>query len=642
LQSAPDNQFWGGLVSNAGESVTTFYSERDADLGRRLAFDFEENLQQLCSLMSEFDCPTSEPFTVHFETNPSYLAQMTEFPALVDMGTEIKLPAPTLVGRPQDETGYRVLRDGYLVAVDTAVIAHFLDYECCRRANLLQALIRAQLAVWQLGPPIEVDELQDNQDYATIARTLRGSWQRPSATLAADDATAADLLVAYLHYLQPTLDFSPQMISLIETTSFVEWMGLNEEHSGRNWPQFMLTRVDFPALNWPQQDVVFQCSEQLYLNSLASMEMAMLPTQLRLTAPMSKSDSGILIQGETLADSAGSYPDWQARIWQGEGSNVVFSRALVPGMSYEAAVPPDGGFLLLATVNNSTAPDNYFFGYRSLSTCSGNCTVNTMGDWRRVGDIAWNSSGPRYIEEASPSPRTGSRANEGWLSLTTEAMVRNLGIGRQPFWLNSAEYGFIAANRDGDDVIILGRFDEMGSKQVLVSAPHLLQMVAATAVTPPEALFIDSVIPHPVNTDQLFIIAADHTWDDRFILNKHFLLFDRRSNRVVSAFYLEKGNFNMVSVRNLSADGRWLVLTGFDSDLKSTILYILDLENESVRLINPPNFSEAGTYFDFSADGQWLILGTEWGLELIALEFPFQQRLPHDLSYCQGAAWVER
>jgi hypothetical protein len=92
------------------------YPARDEVLAQRLALDLDTALAALCA-NPDFTCPENLHVQVEFSTDPATLTADYASAVFVDDGRLFRLPTPTLVGLPQDETGYQVMARGYAVQV---------------------------------------------------------------------------------------------------------------------------------------------------------------------------------------------------------------------------------------------------------------------------------------------------------------------------------------------------------------------------------------------------------------------------------------------------------------------------------------------------------------------------------------------
>ncbi len=169
LMTSPDAEFWGEALTIQTARLKLTYPERDAAVARRLAIDLDDKMAEACRLIVE--CPPDLRLTLNLTTNPEALytanrrpyAQSEEsisapfagqytLPLLPLASASLNLPAPTLVGMPQDEAAYRALARGYAARLLSAYMAQHLGWRCCQQAEFFQAALDWQLAQVGLRP----------------------------------------------------------------------------------------------------------------------------------------------------------------------------------------------------------------------------------------------------------------------------------------------------------------------------------------------------------------------------------------------------------------------------------------------------------------------------------------------------------
>ena len=130
LLAAPEGEFWGSWSTSEGHWLTLTYSQRDEEIGRRLAADLDAKLRELCG-MPGIDCPSNWRVQLRLATEPIILNSLVEpEPAFArqwnfNLQANIKnmtLPTPTLIGAPTDEPGYQALYLGYALRVARAAL----------------------------------------------------------------------------------------------------------------------------------------------------------------------------------------------------------------------------------------------------------------------------------------------------------------------------------------------------------------------------------------------------------------------------------------------------------------------------------------------------------------------------------------
>ncbi len=149
LLGAPGADFWGKSISTEGRFLTLIYPERDASIGSRLARDLDELLGRLCRETSAGACAPDTPLHMRLDTrlNSLALALNPDIAAARTISSgQMALPAPTLIGLPVDEAGYRALLRYYgRTLVREVVLAGIVQAPDWRTAELIQAGIDRQM-----------------------------------------------------------------------------------------------------------------------------------------------------------------------------------------------------------------------------------------------------------------------------------------------------------------------------------------------------------------------------------------------------------------------------------------------------------------------------------------------------------------
>lgn len=117
LLAEPDDAFWGDYVHVERPLLDLITPERDRDIAERLADDLQAVMTELCAEMT--DCSSDFVLELRLNTSPEsllYLHSNIRLSTVLLSGREasrFSLPAPTLVGLPQDEAGYAALLRAY-------------------------------------------------------------------------------------------------------------------------------------------------------------------------------------------------------------------------------------------------------------------------------------------------------------------------------------------------------------------------------------------------------------------------------------------------------------------------------------------------------------------------------------------------
>jgi hypothetical protein len=71
------------------------------------SLDLDEKLAEICRTFSALNCPDDFHLRVRLVSDSQTLFGVTHSTYALEQGTQISLPTPTLVGLPQDESGFR-------------------------------------------------------------------------------------------------------------------------------------------------------------------------------------------------------------------------------------------------------------------------------------------------------------------------------------------------------------------------------------------------------------------------------------------------------------------------------------------------------------------------------------------------------
>jgi hypothetical protein len=144
-----EDNYWGNWVREESEHLLFLFSARDAEVGYRLSGELQTLVHNLCqdTLVS---CPAGYKLRLRLSRDPASLRQVNRlldfYPATA--GQDMEMPAPSLVGKPLDETGYQALYQGYAGWAAAAMLSHLNQDAFFTHEHLSE-----QLARWQLWPP---------------------------------------------------------------------------------------------------------------------------------------------------------------------------------------------------------------------------------------------------------------------------------------------------------------------------------------------------------------------------------------------------------------------------------------------------------------------------------------------------------
>lgn len=120
LNAPRDPSFWGAWNEIDGQLSSITYPERDVELVRELAKRIDAHLKGLCSDLEEENeyglayCAGNAPWRIRLSTDVESLLSLAETPAARSSEFDYELPAPSIIGIPQNETDFESYLEIYL------------------------------------------------------------------------------------------------------------------------------------------------------------------------------------------------------------------------------------------------------------------------------------------------------------------------------------------------------------------------------------------------------------------------------------------------------------------------------------------------------------------------------------------------
>ncbi|HEX6384050.1 MAG TPA: WD40 repeat domain-containing protein [Anaerolineae bacterium] len=675
LLSPPEKTFWGDRDSLRGDIVTVSYPVRDEAIATQLADALDAILADMCRRLRDIDCPADLRVYLRLDTSPDSLVAVADPANLLTGSLRLALPSPTLVGKPVDEAGYEALYRGYATQVVSAAITSLVGWECCQHAPVYQLLLDYQLS--QLGlrswPITQADHLRILEESASL-NNLMLLWSDASFTPLNEERkwqvyAAVDFL---LHHF-PDVSAADMQRKMTPRRSLLAWLtdiyplGAGSfvlDELDREWWIYAYTQTLVsqapPPVPLPEQDIQLLCMTEvpdlqmsLYRYHTVGetwVEEFTYPGFVFMN-PLPR-DDGLIVQRIAFEDEV-----WQMDLWRdATGLPLSVSHEIIPegGSAISLGqIDPAGQQLLAYTLPaESDATEALLVNFHD---CEGGVCPSQL----LPGPLVWSPSGTQVIAvENAPFFNiplvTGGRVAlfdmfapvqswtllrqslEGAGGLSEDSFVK-IGQGYAPFWLDESSYGFVRVASGASQELVVASVSDDISKPLLSSAT-LGRAIFDGAQSP--SLTILYAVAHPASPNLLFIIAKNAQQNDGYIIS-----FERETGR--TALRLQLGlepNHTLA----FSPDGRWLAVTGSSDDIigrgaPMPTLYLHDIAANQTRtfITDSSNFAPVSTLFDWSADGQWLLLIMDSGLlDLVALDHDYQRLLQHDFGQCTALAWV--
>ena len=650
LYSPPNDDFWGDWITQGGEQLTLVYTARDREVAAHLALDLDELLNKMCSELADLNCGSDLRVHMRLDTDPESLLETNQIETMLKAGLRLNLPTPTLVGLPTDEASYEALYRAYGVQLATAVLAHQIEYDCCRHELFFRALRDYQLAqlglqAWPLEEAMYAQMLAAGFDGQVMRHWTRRWEEAPPQFLQVWKIEDPDpiwqqvyMLIDYLNE-QETAVSPTEMMRLLSRNSFHGWATdvLRGKYDLDLFPTQFLEYIyaqssggqqAVPPVPFPTGEIVLVCNDYqyelstgVYAFDLASNIWVEKFTDLDLPRGAfinSQDGEHFLVTEINSADSI--------------STNRIYlvtkdSKLLLE----EFEMPYDSDHYLYYDIWNSAA--NYLVrfeyeeGIGTTTLRSLDCPTSGCPEIELAGYPSFSPNGQYLIDNVPVAGLDDSVELREYelLVVSLDGKLRQLiGKGRSGFWLNDEMFGIVQVAENGW-VLSSATLSEP-EPQFLFDELNLLAEVADVS-----SLSINFVFLLP-DTQQLILQAqAGDDPDNPQYVFRLWLTNDLAAVDEVELLW--KGQFG--GGVGYSPDGRYLILTDYNYASSSAELsqYLLDLE--TLQVSEP--ITSRGYAMSWSPDGQWFVQNTENYVLLHAPAYDYQYYIPHGLGDCQQA-----
>lgn len=641
LLAPPEEDFWGEMLVHHGQLLHLTYPERDKEVARRLAVDLDEKLLQACATLG-LECAADLALHVLLSTNPEALTAVYEADAPSFNLTDLRLPAPSLVGVPINETGYQALLRGYSSQLVAALVGASTGYECCRFAHLHQALLDRELFALGLRPwPLTQAMMTEMAQRPFSLATLDPFWGIDQGTRTAEAVAPLYAMVEFVatQFAETPLTELQSQIHRFPNQSPADW--LLEAAAGRALDGRLDTPLELQLALYrymteqgaaevtavPDQQLLALCSANdrqiLYRYDPASGELAQARTQGDVFARMVAlpDDSGVALVefGATTATNS------RTLIWQ-NGREWPLQ---LPDFAGNVAIPigtdPNGRFLLLQQFSPGGLP----YAILPLAPCltQGVCSANGL-----LGRPVWSPSGEQM---ATIMPLNSNERQGAGLIFIGDSEGSGLSYraeGGAVLWLDEAAIAYSPNGRIVNTQPAAGAIPE-----TLFSTLDLIGTLATVDQPSAGAVKVDWLMAFPDDPDLLLVVTADPTGE----AGQSFLFSYRLSTQEpVLLSVLDTQRRDWERAYRMAPNGRFLVISS--SDGRSQRFYLYDLVANRLQLLfeTAPSPQPLEQLVDWSADGQWLLLAREGYFWLVALDGSGAERpLFVGDGYCGTAVW---
>ena len=357
-------------------------------------------------------------------------------------------------------------------------------------------------------------------------------------------------------------------------------------------------------------------------------------------------DSGLVLR----VGLPGTYIAHLELVLQREGGELVLVKEGTTELSARLNAMPSRSqseSLILSTVHGSTGITDYRL--LSLESCADTaCDVEPL-----AGFPIWSPDGERTLI------LVGSQLHIG----DSEGNPQEL-IGRafSPFWLTDDTFGFVRllgdSTAESSEMELVLRSVVSGKERLLAKSTDLLRqlgsadtggfriMYVTTNPENPNRLFLAGT-PVGGGRKQFFVLEIQlGDSPDLALMNNQILGVEA----IVVLDGLPVGDSSTLTPTGyppfrLSPDGRWLMVVRFADPITNTwALYLHNVEDGETKTItfNYPTYPSPFPFYDWSADGNWLLLVDNGFLRLIAPDHDYERIITHDFVACRYPAWVNR
>jgi len=676
LLAPPEADFWGSWDSVTEGALTVDYPKRDEEVARRLAGDLTAMLAEMCATLDELGCTSGWWMRLRLEKNPQSLLALGEKEAGAPTGTEVSLPAPSLVGVPADDAAYGALLRGYARHLAAAAVGDLAGWECCGDGVLFyQALLHEQLA--QLGLRARPAPLRDYvylvDDWAgdeALYSAINDYWHESRPVPPGEEVPLA--VHAFLAFMRSERPGSSAValqrsLSPADAPSLLRWVDPTAPSIGTLRDQVRTGFYDFArrqmrqateefdlpeGATLPQQDLLLACGGNdgfgLYRYDLAAGNLSLevdlnagyvhmvggAPHRTVAILAFEERDDEIVIQNLLWRPSG--------EIVQVVGPDVRDSERVWLPLSYG----PGGEFaaLVYALPLEETEPS---FGLVDVESCvPGGCDLQSL-----PGLPLWSPSGAHLLAlDVFQEEILLHQRSEG------ESAWQEVGRAWAPVWLDDQTYAYVPYS----DQVRLGSLwaapvDGSEPKR-LVPAEDLLGAVPAGLGG--RRVTISWAFPHPMDETQLLVGARSQSGGGQLLFlveraTPELPWLEASPSVTFVEHFAEAVNVDWIggwfgAQDVFSPDGRWLFLPVGPPEASGGGIVLYDLSNREVVLQSRAEMVGGGFLgqtYDWSPDGEWLARPVAGMIDVLAPGYevdgrPYRRLIVHDFEGCTQAVWV--
>ncbi|MDX1417186.1 MAG: hypothetical protein R3293_23470 [Candidatus Promineifilaceae bacterium] len=262
------------------------------------------------------------------------------------------------------------------------------------------------------------------------------------------------------------------------------------------------------------------------------------------------------------------------------------------------------------------------------------------------GYSTWSPSGEHTLVIDGSSIHLGDKEGK---------IIRQVGQGFNPFWLQQESFGFIRfSERDSGMIteVVAGNVADEESF-ILLDSDYLAGVMGAEHSG---RIFVQHVATIPAKPDTIIIAASgvrdlageyfifSYQSQDKSHVNVggrvHLLLHNKGALGGTPATLTPTG----FSPLEVSPDGRWVLVSELNSNKRNTWTFIfIDLDHQLTKQLSEsfPTLPAQFPFYDWSKDGRWLVIVDHGFFRLIAPEYDYERLVPHEFDSCGFTVWSQ-
>ena len=690
LLSPPNEDFWGEQAEIRLSHLVVTYPSRDAAVVSRLAADLERQLEEMCRVIEQINCPPNFQVTLNLGTDPASLADLSTLTTRITSAYEVSLPTPTLLGWPIDDAAYEALRRGYARQLLSPVIGYLLNWECCRHHLYYAASLDWQLS--QLG--LQAWPLT-GADYAHLLpqsprlETLRALWYLPADEVVSETELLAIYALTEFIFTNYGGDTSwvERQRRIPLTINFRDWLLLNHPiflnvpEIEDEWYDFMaqqaMTAQASPPVALPEKALYLACH---YVRRPERIDGVIRPALGQISLfrhTLEPHQVEVLLQQEVTPSG---YPNTLALRPSADSKRLQFIAGIIAGLDYSvyAWVWQDGALQpvwptpaelngLLDSSFVGLDPTNRRILYAAFSGAD-TVTVSTVND-EPVADFSGVIPQPQLITiadceagDCTPQPLPGwpfwspdgrqmiiVPVADGVTELQDVPLlwangdgevIGELGLGAMPIWIS--EDTAVVLQKEPEPYIYL-----VDPVNLILQPEFALSELLATL--PEEVAWGPShwleIVADPANPQRWFIFGSGGYWRIQQPAQRQMFIvaYDRGTGRL-EPLHFDGEAYIAYGGAGISGDGRYLSTVIQTTPLPraggNRVIRVFDAAQGQLLAELETSQTEIDGRTIWSPDGRWLVAIQDRVAMLYAPEHDYRYLVGLNQSGCRSAAWA--